>query len=138
MDPITGAILAIAPALAQGLLTDIVKDSYLGLKEIIKRKFGEASPIEQAVEGVEARPESKARAAVLEEEVASASATEDADIMKALAHLVENLRKEGSNPLNSGIHISISGGNVSGIVGAQEARIEELIVGEGRKLAGPE
>ncbi|TCA34340.1 hypothetical protein E0H70_07355 [Rhizobium leguminosarum bv. viciae] len=138
MDPITSAIVALAPALAQGLLTDIVKDSYVGLKQVIKRKFGESGALQQAVEEVEARPESEARAAVLEEEVATAGATQDGEVMKALAALLENLKKESPLSTDGGIHIAITGGDVAGIVGAHEAKIGKLVVGAKGKPASSE
>ena len=72
MDPITTAIIA---ALAN-LSKDVIKDGYNALKAALKKKFGSESDLVDAVEGLEKKPDSKARQAMLQEEVAVVKANE--------------------------------------------------------------
>jgi uncharacterized protein (DUF885 family) len=125
MDPITDAIMAVLPALASDVLKSSVKDAYEGLKEIIRRK---CEPVAKAVEAVEANPKSKGQVAVLAENVAETNATGDAEIMRALAKLVDELKKEGVGG-KAGIDINISGGTVQGIVGAQSVSVGSMSFG---------
>jgi len=127
MDPITTAIVAALPALASDLVTSSMKDAYQGLKAVIRRKFGESSQVARAVVALEADPGSKAQAAVLEEKVAVAKATEDPDVMKALAELVKSLKeaKIGGEAVAS-INVTISGGTVMGVVGAQRVTVGSM------------
>jgi hypothetical protein len=130
MDPITIAIMAVAPALASDLVTNVVKDAYAGVKEIIRRKWGEKSAIDQAITAVEAKPDSKGKAAVLEEEVATVAAQNDPELMAAVQKLVEALQQEGiGGKAVEGIKISISGGTVQGVVGAQNVTVGSMSFG---------
>ena len=54
MDPITTAILAAVSEVGSGA----VKDAYEGLKAVIRRKWGEAAPISNAIAAVEEAPAS--------------------------------------------------------------------------------
>ena len=130
MDPITAAIVAALPALASELITSGLKDAYEGLKAVIWRKFGESSQVSKAVDALEADPSSKGQAAVLQEKVAVARATEDPDVMNALAELVNALKeaKIGGKTI-SNIKIAISGGTVSGVVGAQHVTVDSMTFG---------
>jgi hypothetical protein len=130
MDPITTAIVAALPALASGLVTSGLKDAYQGLKAVIRRKFGESSQVSKAVEALEADPGSKGQAAVLQEKVAVAHASEDPDVMKALAELVNTLKeaKIGGEAV-SNIKIAITGGTVSGVIGAQQVTVGSMTFG---------
>jgi hypothetical protein len=127
MDPITTAIVAALPAVASDLVKSSVKDAYDGLKAVIRRKWGDASALAKAVEDLEAKPKSKGQALVLEEEVADVKATEDAEVMKALAKLVSELKdaKIGGEAVAS-INIHISGGTVQGVVGAREVTVGSM------------
>jgi disulfide oxidoreductase YuzD len=92
MDPITTAIVATLPALASDMVKSTVKDAYDGLKAVIRRKWGEASPVAKAVDALEANPKSQGQAAVLAESVAEAKADKDAGVMEALSKLVDELK----------------------------------------------
>jgi len=122
MDPITAAIVAVLPALTSDLMKSAVKDAYDGLKEIIQRK---CAPVAKAVDALETNPQSKGQAAVVAETVADAKATEDADIMRALAKLLDEMKKQGIGP-KGGIEIAISGGTVQGVVGAQSVSVGSM------------
>ncbi len=130
MDPITLAILAAAPALASDLVTSVVKDAYAGVKEIIRCKWGEKSALDEAIAAVEQKPDSKGKAAVLEEEVAAAGAGQDTDLMAAVQKLVEALKQEGvGGKAVESIKITITGGTVQGIVGAHDVKIDRMNFG---------
>ena len=129
MDPITAAIVATLPALAAVLVGSSVKDAYAGLKALISRKFGGVSALAKSVDDLEKNPKSKGQAAVLAENVASVNATADAEIMQALAKLVDALAKAGVDG-KAGVKITtnVSGGNV-GVAGAQNVSIGSMNVG---------
>jgi disulfide oxidoreductase YuzD len=130
MDPITTAIVAALPALASDLIQSSVKDAYAGLKAIIRRKWGDSSPLAKSVDALEANPESKGQAEVLAEHVAAVNATADADVMQALAKLIEQLKKEGLGGKQiAPIAVNISGGTVQGIVAAQNVSIDTMNFG---------
>jgi hypothetical protein len=126
MDPITIAVVAALPALATGA----IKDAYEGLKAVIKRKWGEAAPIAEAVAALEKDPSSKAQASVLEEKVAAAKATEDSDVLQALHKLVEQMKTQGVGGGGvANIQFTMSGGLVQGIAGAGTANVGTMTFG---------
>jgi hypothetical protein len=130
MDPITTAIVAALPALASDLVKSSVKDAYKGLKALIQRKWGAASPIAKSVDALEASPESKGQARVLAEHVAKVDATADTEVMQALGKLVGELNKEGiGGQAVARIAINIAGGTVQGVVGAENVSIGSMSFG---------
>jgi hypothetical protein len=130
MDAITTAIVAALPALASDLIKSSVRDAYAALKAIIRRKWGDASPLAKSVEALEANPKSKDQAEALAEHVAAANATADAEVMQVLAKLVNELKKEGiGGTAVAQIAVNISGGTVQGIVGAQDVSIDTMNFG---------
>src|SRR5207248_8785387 len=93
MDPITAAIIA-ASALLPGVVAvekKVFVDAYEALKNLIKKKFGSQSELVQAVEAVEAKPDSSARKELLKEEVATAKADEDPDLRNAAQTLLKQI-----------------------------------------------
>jgi hypothetical protein len=88
MDPITTAIIAAAADLSSTL----VKDSYAGLKTLIVKKWGAKSPVADAVEAVEKKPDSEARRSVLQEELAAVKAHEQPEVAAAATQLLEAAR----------------------------------------------
>jgi hypothetical protein len=130
MDPITTAIVSALPALASGLVKSSVNDAYAGLKSIIRRKWGDASPVAKSVDALEANPKSKGKAEVLAEHVAEVNATGDAEVMEALAKLIDELKKEGIGGTDvAQIAVNVSGGTIQGVVGAQSVSIETINFG---------
>jgi hypothetical protein len=112
VDPITTAVLAALGSVGQSA----VKDAYGALKTLIARKFGADSRLSQAVQDLESKPESGARRAVLEEEVASAGAETDAEILAAARGLLESAAATGAhlNAHASGERSVAIGGGMSG------------------------
>jgi hypothetical protein len=130
MDPITTAIVAVLPALASDLVKSSVKDAYEGLKAVIHRKWGAASPLAKSVDDLEASPKSKGQASVLAEHVATANATADTEVMQALGKLIDELKKQGIGGKDvARIAINITGGTVQGVVGAENVSIGSMSFG---------
>ena len=130
MDPITAAIMAVLPALASDVVKAGVKDAYDGLKAVIRRKWGDTAPISKAIAAVEEDPKSKAQAAVLQEKVESVNAKDDADVMKALQALVEQMKAHNvGGEAVAKIHLAISGGTVQGIVGSDNVQVGTMNFG---------
>lgn len=95
MDPITAAIVA---ALATGALRsvgkageDAVSSAYSALKGLLHRKFGGDSEVAEAVANLEARPDSKARSAVVSEALADVNASDDPELVEAAQSLIERV-----------------------------------------------
>jgi len=120
MDPISTAI---AGALAN-LGATAVKDAYAGLKALLVRKFGPESKVAKAVEEVEAKPESEPRKAVLAEELETAGAVKDEEIVRA-AHTLATAVETHGGPAVS-VQQTVSGdGNIfsgTGNVSVQQPR----------------
>jgi hypothetical protein len=130
MDPITTTILAALGAMGSEVIKSGVRDAYDNLKAVIRRKWGEAAPINKAIAAIEEDPQSKAQAAVLEEKVAAVKATVDSEVARALHELVEQMKTEGvGGPAVAGIQFTMSGGVVQGIAGAQNVQIGSMTFG---------
>jgi hypothetical protein len=94
MDPITTAIIAGLAAGAMQVGTGAVVDAYQALKAAITRKLGGDHAVAQAVEGLEAKPDSEARKAVLQEEVAAAKADQDPDLRAAAQAVLDQIKAQ--------------------------------------------
>jgi hypothetical protein len=93
MDPITTAIVA---ALAKSLSQDVCKDSYVALKDALKKKFGHQSDLVDAVDKLEKNPDSEGRKTILQEEVEISKVNDDPDIRKLvqdLQDLIDQINK---------------------------------------------
>jgi hypothetical protein len=98
MEPVTVAIIAGALAGATSGVTDAAKtavvDAYEGLKSLIKRKFGNNSDVADAIEKLQAKPESLGRRETLREELGAVDAAGDPELLGAansLLQLIKNL-----------------------------------------------
>ena len=91
MDPITLVALAIATGALLGLqetASEVVKDIYKALKRRLLREHGDQGEVKDAVEKVEADPDSKARKALLKEELAKTDVAEDAKLLELAKQLL--------------------------------------------------
>lgn len=91
MDPITIIVTALIAGVAAGTTSvaeQTVKDAYAGLKDLIRRRFGDRGDLALAVDQVERKPDSSARQEVLKEELASAGAGQDAEVLQAAKDLL--------------------------------------------------
>lgn len=96
MDPITTAIIAALGAGVTAGTTDAAKEAvvnaYNGLKKLIQNKFGKEGDLADAVDRLEQKSDSKARQGVVQEEVCTAKADKDPDLLKAAQELLEQLK----------------------------------------------
>jgi len=137
MDPITTAVVAALPALASEVVKSTVKDAYDALKAVIRRRWGESSPVARAVEALERDPTSRHRARSLEKQIADTKATEDSKVMKVLAKLAESLEKADIGAsASTQINLSIQGGNPHGVIGAQHVTVGTLTFGASQNDTG--
>lgn len=90
MDPITTAIAA---ALGQ-VGAAAIQDAYQGLKQLIQQKWGADSDLADAVDRLEEKPDSKARQAMLQEEVRAAEADQDDALLQAARQVLEQIRAQ--------------------------------------------
>ena len=83
MDPITSAIVAaLAAGAVSGLTqtsTTAITDAYQALKGLLAKKFGTGSQVAQAVDHLEAKPNSPARQGGLAEEIIAVQAERDSE-----------------------------------------------------------
>jgi hypothetical protein len=111
MDPITTAIIAAIAAGATAGVTESAKqavvDAYEALKALLKKKFGGHSEVVKSVEGLETRPDSSSRKNVLQEEVTTAKADQDPDLIQAAQVLLDLI---GAQP-GGGQHIQNASGS---------------------------
>jgi disulfide oxidoreductase YuzD len=130
MDPITTAVVAALPTLASDLVKSSVKDAYDALKTAIRRRWGETSPVASAVDAFEGDPGSSEHAQSLAQKIAETKATEDPEVMKALAKLAASLAKPDiAGSATTEINLNIRGGNLQGVIGAQHVTVATLSFG---------
>ncbi len=92
MDPITVVVTALALGAAAGLkpvAEQAVKDSYAGLKALIQRKYSDVS-----LATLEGDPKSKARRAVVEEDLAKADAGQDEELLLKAKELLDAVHSQ--------------------------------------------
>lgn len=96
MDSVTQAIIAALSAGIAGGLTDNAKkaivDGYEGLKSMVKKKFGSNNEISEAIEKLQAKPESPGRRATLAEEIKTSNAAADNGLLAAAQSLLELIK----------------------------------------------
>ena len=102
MEPVTTTIVAALAAGAVAAGKDVaaraIRDAYAGLKALIVRKFGKKADVEGALEGLEKKPDSPARQAVLAEELEGARAGQDDQVMEQARALLALLKEHGQAP----------------------------------------
>jgi hypothetical protein len=127
MDPITTAIVAALPALGSDLTKSSVKDALRGAEGDYPPEVGRYEPRGKISRCSGGEPEIEREAEVLAEPV---NATGDAEVIQVLAKLVDQLKKEGiGGAAVAQIAVNISGGEVHGIIGAQNVSIPSAYMG---------
>ena len=111
MDPLTiivSAVAAGAAAASKDVVAEAMKDAYTGLKTLIQRKYQDKEEVQDALDGVEKKPESGPRQGVLKEELETVKAGEDTELVKEAQKLLDLLKEHG---VEAGItyHLDVSG-----------------------------
>ena len=95
-DILTNAIVAAISAGAVTGATDTAKsaiaDAYEGLKSLVKKKFGHDSDAAEAIDKLEAKPESGARKEVLAEELKAVNSASDPELVSAAQSLLSLIK----------------------------------------------
>ena len=85
MDPVTTAIVTALSAGTIAGLTDTVKtaitDGYNKFKDLLAKKHGADSEVVQAIDKLEAKPDSQGRKETLAEEIVAVKAEQDEEIV---------------------------------------------------------
>lgn len=104
MDPISIIALALAAgaaAAAKDVAAQAVKDGYAGLKALIIRKFGGKGDVQTAVEQMEKKPDSEARQELVKEELQTAGADQDDEILNQAQVLLELLKQHDAQTVTT-------------------------------------
>jgi hypothetical protein len=112
MDPINtliAAIVAGSVVATQDVATQAVKDGYAALKALLVRKFGETSDVADALQKVENKPNSEARQALLKEELDSAGASQDLELVQRAQAFLTLLEESGLAPGRSYHRATLTG-----------------------------
>ena len=92
MDPVSTAIIAALSAGAASGVTDAAKqamvDAYHGLKALISKRFGSDSEVGNAIEKLQAKPDSDGRKQTLAEELKAVNAAAEPDLVTAAQSLL--------------------------------------------------
>jgi hypothetical protein len=98
MDPVSAAIIAaITAGLVKGageVNQKVLVDGYERLKALLARRFGDRSEVVQAVQGLEARPDSAARRDLVVEEVQHSGASNDEELLTAARDLLARIQED--------------------------------------------
>jgi hypothetical protein len=92
MDPLTSIVTALAAGAAVALQSTVeltVKDGYAALKGLIQRKYPQVG-----IELLESNPSSKARRAIIEENLRAVGADHDAEVLQQAQTLLEAIRRQ--------------------------------------------
>ncbi len=116
MEIIIAALIAGATAAAKDTAGVAVKDAYNGLKELIKKKFGDKTDLVDAVDKLEKKPDSEARKATVKEEIETAKVNDDPEILKLAQDLLDKVKEQpgGQEILNQTQTNTVSGVTVGG------------------------
>jgi hypothetical protein len=107
MDPIT---MAITGALAN-LGTKVIGDAYDALKAALQAKYGLDSDLDEAIKGLEKKPDSKGREGTLAEEVEAAKVDQDPEIQKLVETLLAEIEKVSGQSGGTTTNISQTAGD---------------------------
>ena len=98
MDLITTAIVAALSAGAASGLTEVSKtavtDTYQTLKDLLAKKFGASSEVVQAIDRLEAKPESARHQEMLQEELVTINAGQDHEVIAAAKHVLAQVHPQ--------------------------------------------
>jgi hypothetical protein len=87
-NSIVAALSAGAAAGATDTAKSAIADAYQGLKRLVKKKFGHDSDVAEAIDKIEAKPDSGARREVLAEELKAINSASDPELVSAAQSLL--------------------------------------------------
>ncbi len=135
MDPITIITTALAVGAASAskdVASQVVKDAYKGLKELISRKLVNKVDLQNAIEDVEKQPESEDRQIILQKKIDFAGIAEAQDILNQSLILLKLLHEYGEDvrtTYESALRRSKAWENVK-VVGQQAMLLEGDVFGD--------
>src|SRR6266851_1964421 len=98
MDLVIAAIVAALSAGAVSGLTEVSKtaitDAYQTLKDLLVQKCGASSKVAQAIDRLEAKPESSDRQEMLQQEIAAINIESDHEVLAAAQHVLLLVRPQ--------------------------------------------
>ncbi len=99
-DPVSMIVEAFSEgvvAATKDTATELAKEGFANLKDLIVRKFGNTGDVSEALANVENKPDSKSRRGVLKEELEESGAGQDTELQEQAKILLEFLGKAGSS-----------------------------------------
>jgi hypothetical protein len=131
MDPVTAIVTALSGGgvfVLNEVASDALKDAYGGLKAWLKSHYPRVS-----IDQLEEQPSSKARQAVVEEDLERAGASKDTDLVRLAQTVVVLIQKQGPDAARSiGVDLgtlyqaNVTFGNVLAGKGATGVKIEKV------------
>lgn len=91
-DAIVAAITTGAVAGAKDTAKSAIADAYQGLKSLIKKKFGHDSDAADAIDSLEAKPDSDGRKKTLAEELEAVNSSSDPELVSAAQSLLSLIK----------------------------------------------
>ncbi len=132
MDPVTLIVTALvtgAAAAAKDVSVQAVKEGYAELKALIVSRFGHKADVANAVAQVEQKPDSESRQGVLREELQTAGADKDDELLQQVKLFLQVLEKNGIQTGLSYTATSIGSGAIAQGQGAVAAGAGGVAVG---------
>ena len=126
MDPISTAVIAGLAAGATKAATGAVVDAYGALKSMLAKRLGSNSEVLKKVVDLEGKPDSPARQASLQEEVADAKADKDEELLTAARKLLDEIKAQ---PGGSQLVMNVSGSGAAAAYGGVAAGAGGIAVG---------
>jgi hypothetical protein len=114
MDPVTMIVSALAAGAASALSdtgAEAVRDAYAGLKELIRRRFGESKVADTVLDEHEKAPD--VWKAPLEQQLRASSAGDDQEVLEAARRILALTDPEGTNA--GKYRVIVTGGQVGAI-----------------------
>lgn len=114
MEPITTAVIAALTVGTASGVTETAKtaisDGYAGLKALISQKCGSKSEVSEAIDRLQAKPDSPGRQQMLAEELKASDASADPEIMGAAQSLLELIKAlpKGEQHIQQAVGIGIA------------------------------
>jgi hypothetical protein len=128
MEPISLIVTSLALGAAAGLKPTVeqaIKDAYGGLKSLLQRKYAKVS-----VEQLEEAPESKARRAVIEEDLTKTGADKDEEVLRQAKILLDVIQAHAPETASAiGIDLNVVASGEGAVAIGRDAKGNTIITG---------